>query len=147
MLGAVLRSFLGAGCSYEQQLCTILGTKYASGDGVLDADALLGDFAATLSGAQRGASSSGAGFLSKVDLRKCLVEWIASTGSGVPRGGAAPFGGKHGAACLPALLGGTPACPSASLPPAHGDPSSHVAPWQPLPSAHPHTIRVPPTVQ
>jgi len=117
VLGAVLRSFLGSGCSYEQQLCTILGNKYASGNGVHDADALLGDFAAALSGAQRGASSSGAGFLSKVDLRKCLVEWIASTGGGVPRGGAAPFGGKHGAACLPALLGGTPACPSASSSP------------------------------
>ena len=112
VLGAVLRSFLGAGCSYEQQLCTILGNKYANGDSFMDAEALLSDFAATLTGAQRGASSAGAGFLSKVDLRKCLVEWIASTGSGVPRGGAAPFGGKHGAACLPALLGGTPACPS-----------------------------------
>ena len=77
VVSAALRGFLGVGGSlwhYEQRMCAMLRATYGE---PLDATELISDFGARLGAAQSGAGSAGAGFLSKVDLRRALVEWPA----------------------------------------------------------------------
>ena len=76
VVSAALRGFLGVGglWHYEQRMCAMLRATYGE---PLDATELISDFGARLGAAQSGAGSAGAGFLSKVDLRRALVEWPA----------------------------------------------------------------------
>ena len=120
VVSAALRGFLGVGGSlwhYEQRMCAMLHETYGE---PLDATELISDFGARLGAAQRGAGSAGAGFLSKVDLRRALVDWLAprlpggASGHPLTSCGAAPLlaSAGGGTAFLPGLLGGrSPAAP------------------------------------